>query len=457
MLDRFRSFGKAEAIVYREKTWNYSEFISEMESRSAEFLARGIRPGDVVILKTNDYSMQAVASLWALWSLGAIVTPLARNQWNQSLVCQESTDARWICNCNEVSESIELEFIETRQQIQEEAKNKLEIVRKSAHPGLILLTSGTTRLPRLALHDVSLLLARFQRKRESCRILAFLMFDHLGGVDTMLHALSSGSLLVLPNPGDRSPESIALFIEKFKIQLLATSPTFLNYLLISEMHEQHSLKSLEKIAFGTERMPQWLLNRLQAKLPWVRLTQSYGTTELGVPPVHTRNDDPGWIQLKLDPSKIKIEDGELFLKTENRMIGYLNAPDPFDKEGWYATGDLIEFDASGQFFRIVGRRSEMINVGGEKVSPVAVEDVIRQAQNIKNVLVRGEPNPLMGQMIVAEVELLEPEKPMELSSRLRTFCKNVLENHQIPSKFVIVEKLEQTSSGKLKRRTNINS
>lgn len=457
MLDRFRSFGEAEAIVYDDKSLSYVELFSEIESKSVDFLVSGIKSGNVVILKTNDYSIQAVASIWALWSMGAIVIPLTRNQWNQSEFCQELTDARWICNCNELNDYVELELIETKGQIQDEAKKKLEIVRNSGHTGLILLTSGTTRIPKLVLHDISILLDRFHRKRESCRILAFLMFDHMGGIDTMLHALSSGSSLVLPKPGDRSPESIGLLIEKYKIQLLATSPTFLNYFLISEMNERYNLESLNKIAFGTERMPEWLLNSLKEKLPWVKLTQSYGTTELGVPSFRTRSDNPGWLQFQLDASKIKITDGELFLKTEKRMIGYLNAPDPFDEEGWFATGDLVEFDDSGQYFRIVGRRTEIINVGGEKVSPDTVEDLIRQAPNIKNVLVRGELNPLIGQMIVAEVELFEPEKPLELSNRLRNFCRNVLENHQIPSKFVIVEKLELTSSGKMKRRTNINS
>ncbi len=455
MLDRFRSFGNAEAIIFQEVIWTYTDFISKIEFLSADFLARGINPGDVVILKTADYSLEAIASLWALCSTGVIVIPLTRNQWRQSLNCQETVSTKWICDVSDSSGTMKIEPIENFHPVQEQAEVKLEIIRKRGHAGLVLLTSGTTALPRLVLHDLSRLLGRFHRKREPTRILAFLMFDHMGGIDTMMHALSSGGTLILPGPGDRSPESIALLIDQQRIQLLPTSPTFLNYLLHSELTTQYSLKSLERISFGTESMPELTLKRLRETLPWVKLTQSYGTTEVGVPSVRSCVDNPGWMQLQLDNSKIKIVDGELFLRTENAMIGYLNAPDPFDADGWYATGDLVEYDSSQQFFRILGRKSDIINVGGEKASAMAVEDVIRQADNIRNVLVRAESNPLIGQMIAADVELMKPEKTLELSRRLRDFCKDHLESYQIPSKFQIVEKLQLTDNGKIKRQHEI--
>jgi acyl-CoA synthetase (AMP-forming)/AMP-acid ligase II len=100
---------------------------------------------------------------------------------------------------------------------------------------------------------------------------------------------------------------------------------------------------------------------------------------------------------------------------------------------------------------VLGRSSDIINVGGEKVSAATVEEVIRQAENIRNVLVSGEKNPLIGQMIVAKIELIEPEKPLDLARRLREHCQNRLARYQIPSRFEVVDQLEQTHSGKLKR------
>jgi acyl-coenzyme A synthetase/AMP-(fatty) acid ligase len=130
------------------------------------------------------------------------------------------------------------------------------------------------------------------------------------------------------------------------------------------------------------------------------------------------------------------------------MMGYLNAPSPFDDEGWYATGDAVETDPTGEFYRILGRRSDLINVGGEKVAPAEVESVLLGAENVVDVMVVSASNPILGKMVVARVVLRTPETLVELSHRLRAFCQGKLTNYQIPVKFEVVNQLERTSSGK---------
>ena len=451
MLDRFEQFGPADAILSEKKSWSYTRFLAEIKLIQESFDHSGIRPGDVVILQCADYSHAALASLWALWSIGAIAFPLTTNQSRLLSYSVSIADAKWICKIHDPGDHIEIKPVEFKDPAPDAAINKLNIIRNSAHAGLILLTSGTTALPRLVLHDVARLLERFSRQRRPARTLAFMMFDHMGGIDTVCHTLSSGGALVLPESGERSPASVAALIDRFQIQLLPTSPTFLNHLLFSEMSEKYTLQSLEKISFGTEPMPPATLKKLTEKFPSIRILQSYGTTELGVPGIRTKINDPAWIQFHSDTNEMKIVDGMLFLRSKSAMVGYLNAPDPFDAEGWYPTGDLVEFDETGAFFRVLGRSSDIINVGGEKVSAATVEEVIRQAENIRNVLVSGEKNPLIGQMIVAKIELIEPEKPLDLARRLREHCQNRLARYQIPSRFEVVDQLEQTHSGKLKR------
>ena len=99
------------------------------------------------------------------------------------------------------------------------------------------------------------------------------------------------------------------------------------------------------------------------------------------------------------------------------MVGYLNAPSPFDADGWFNTGDVVETD--GRFIRFMGRKSEIINVGGEKVFPAKIENFIQQLDNVKEVTVRGRPSPITGNVIVATVELVEPEDPDNLEERVR--------------------------------------
>ena len=83
------------------------------------------------------------------------------------------------------------------------------------------------------------------------------------------------------------------------------------------------------------------------------------------------------------------------------MLGYLNAPSPFDADGWFNTQDLVETD--GDYIRILGRKSELINVGGEKVHPTEIENVLLQLDNVKDVTVRGRPNPITGEVVAAKI------------------------------------------------------
>ena len=92
----------------------------------------------------------------------------------------------------------------------------------------------------------------------------------------------------------------------------------------------------------------------------------------------------------------KIVDGMLWLRSSRAMLGYLNAPSPFDADGWFNTQDLVERD--GEYIRILGRKSELINVGGEKVHPTEVENVLLQIDNVKDVTVRGVPNAVTGEL-----------------------------------------------------------
>jgi acyl-CoA synthetase (AMP-forming)/AMP-acid ligase II len=125
------------------------------------------------------------------------------------------------------------------------------------------------------------------------------------------------------------------------------------------------------------------------------------------------------------------------------MLGYLNAPSPFDAEGWFNTQDEVQVD--GKFFRILGRRSEIINVGGQKVYPTEVENVLLQIPNVRDVLVTGEPNPITGQMVAACFNLREPEPNDAFRRRVREFCRTQLSPFQIPSRIEIVTQ-EQYSS-----------
>jgi acyl-CoA synthetase (AMP-forming)/AMP-acid ligase II len=131
-----------------------------------------------------------------------------------------------------------------------------------------------------------------------------------------------------------------------------------------------------------------------------------------------------------------VVDGLLEIKARSAMLGYLNAPSPFTSDGWFMTGDAVEVD--GEYFRILGRKSEIINVGGEKVYPAEVESVIQLMPGVKEVSVVGEANAMTGQIVVARVRLSSSESLSDFRRRMRAHCAPLLARYKIPQKVELV-------------------
>ena len=234
-------------------------------------------------------------------------------------------------------------------------------------------------------------------------MLTFLLFDHEGGFNTIMHALSSGSMIATLR--ERSQEEVCNIIEKYKIELLPTSPTFLNMLIISRVYEKYDLSSLRIISYGTKPMPETTLKRLHEIFPDVKLKQTYGLSELGVMSTKSENSESLWMKIGGDGFEMKIVDGILYIRTQSAMLGYLNAPSPFDEEGWFNTKDKVE-EKDG-YIRILGRTTDLINVGGNKVYPNEVESVLLSFAGVKDAHVYGEANPITGMSVVADVSVDE--------------------------------------------------
>jgi acyl-coenzyme A synthetase/AMP-(fatty) acid ligase len=228
------------------------------------------------------------------------------------------------------------------------------------------------------------------------------------------------------------PDRICSAIAAHRVELLPTSPTFLNLLLLSEAWRRHELSSLRKVTYGTEVMPEQTLARLREILPGVKFQQTYGLTEVGILRSRSRSSDSLWVEIGGNGFETKIQDGTLWIRAHSAMLGYLNAPSPFDEEGWLNTGDEVEVD--GPYLRILGRRSDIINVGGLKVFPAEVESVLMGMPNVRDVAVRGESNPITGQVVVAVFNLEDPEDHGSLRKRTREFCRSRLPAYKIPAR-----------------------
>jgi acyl-CoA synthetase (AMP-forming)/AMP-acid ligase II len=151
-------------------------------------------------------------------------------------------------------------------------------------------------------------------------------------------------------------------------------------------------------------------------------------SELGILRIKSRARDSLWMRVDGEGVETKIENDVLCIRSQNRMVGYLNAPDPFDIDGWYNTSDVVDQD--GEWVRISGRTKDVINVGGLKFNASEVEDAALEFPGVS--LAKAEPrdNPLTGQYVELTVQLTEGAQ-IELGE-LRKFLKDRLEKHKRP-------------------------
>src|SRR5262249_24919574 len=118
----------------------------------------------------------------------------------------------------------------------------LEQLAAAGRPGLVLFSSGSTGKPKAMLHDFDTLLEKFRQQCPAARILSFRLLDLIGGLNTLFHSLANGGTIITVS--NRSPEAVCAAIAQHRVEVLPTSPTFLNLLLLSEAYRQHDLSSL---------------------------------------------------------------------------------------------------------------------------------------------------------------------------------------------------------------------
>ena len=308
-------------------------------------------------------------------------------------------------------------------------------LKNQGNPGLILFSSGSTGEPKASLHNLDFLLAKYQVQRNSQRILAFLLFDHIGGFNTLFYTLSNHGCVIALDA--RDAVSVCGAIERHRAQVLPTSPTFLNLLLMSEAWRDYNLSSLQLITYGTEAMPQATLRKLNEIFPHIRFLQTYGLSELGILRSKSRSSDSLWVKVGGEDYETRIVAGMLHIRAKSSMVGYLNAPSPFDEEGWFNTQD--EVDVEGEWLRFKGRKSDIINVGGEKVYPAEVESIILEVDNVIDTTVSKEPHPITGNIVVANIALRKPEPAREVARRIQAYCLARLPRYKVPVKVYIAE------------------
>lgn len=415
---------------------SWRDFGGMVEAARRLGVVAGVTPGAVVITP-GEATLESLAWQFGAAAAGAVVAPLRRERLGEIESWKDFLEIGWQVQGGRIVRVGEGTASPA-------ATRLLGELRRRGHPGLILATGGTTGTPKLVLHDFATLLSTIPVKEgRAWRTLPLLRFDHIGGLDVAWRALAGGQVLVAP-PLRITPEAVAATIARQRVEVMPATPSFLNLLLLSGLGMTNGLSSLRIVPYGAEPMPAGLLDRLRAALPRVVFVQRFGTSETGTLPVEAGG---AGLRLREDAAGFawKIVEDELWVSSPARGLGYLaGESDQLETSGWFRTGDFAE-QLPGGAIRVLGRRADLINVGGEKVLPGAVEAALLAHPDVADCRVLPQSNVLLGQVVVAEIVWRGPETDaVAVKHRLHEFAAASLPKSHLPAVVRLVTAIDTT-------------
>lgn len=427
---RFADHASRDAVICDNSRLSYAELVDSILLVRKSLQVSGVSTGDCVAVEA-DFSAPAICAFLAVASLSCVVVPLSPGSEQSRQQRLTSANANFLVSINSTDQPIITALPRS------DKNHLLMELEKTGSAGLILFSSGSTGEPKAALHRLNPMIEQHRRSVPAYRTLGFLLFDHIGGLNTLFYSLANTGVFILPQ--SNTVRDVVLAMSRHAVELFPTTPTFLNLLLASGIYQSHEFDSWKLTTYGTEPMPESTLARLNATFPNVIFKQTYGSTELGILPTRSQSSASVLIAINPDKLEIRIENHQLLIRTDRRMLGYLNAPDPFDENGWMNTGDLVETHEN--YIRIPGREDELINVGGLKVHPMLVEDVINEHSEVIDASVFGQKHALLGHTVVARVQFNTAITPVAATRMIRKHCRGKLDTYMIPSKVIPVDSL----------------
>jgi len=319
----------------------------------------------------------------------------------------------------------------------------------------LLLTSGTTGVPKMVVHSLkSLTAAIAPEKSEAVVWGTFYDIRRYGGLQIFLRAVIGNTSLILSSAGEPVADHL-LRLARHGVTHLTGTPSHWRRALMSP--------DIGKIApryirLSGEIADQAILDNLRAAFPRAGMGHAYATTEAGVG--FAVNDGlagfpAAYLDGNHDGVEIKVVGGSLHVRSPGAAGRYIaRASSLRDRDGFVDTGDMVERRGDRYFF--VGRKGGIINIGGLKVHPEEVEAVINRHPQVRMSLVRPKRSPFTGAIVIADVVLKSAcegaENEAEVKDDILRLCRGALPRHKVPAAISVVPALAVAATGKLVRR-----
>jgi len=477
------------ALIFHDKQLNYGQLAGAAARLAGGLRGLGVRPGDRVALMCPNSDAFAVA-YFGIMRAGATVVPinslfkaeeiafmLSDSEAKAALVFAPFAPA-FVPAVEKAGHDITILSIGG----EVEGAQPMEALLASDQPdqelptsgddaiAAILYTSGTTGRPKGAMLSHRNIVFDAMAAVEHFR---FLPEDRVLVVLPMFHAFAATVGLVIPVCIGASIVALERFTPQAVISAIATHsvtifpcvPAMLGALLKAADAVEVDFSSLRLCASGGAPLPVAVMEAFEERFGVIVL-EGDGPTECG--PITSVNvphkpRKPGTVGLPLPGVEIRAVDdddepvptgevGELVVRGENVMVGYLNQPEATTEAmrgGWFHTGDLGTIDEDG-YISIVDRKKDMIIVGGLNVYPREIDEVLHRHPAVEVAAAIGVHDELRGERVKAFVVLREDQSATE--TELLSHCRERLANYKLPKTIEFVESLPMSLTGKVLRR-----
>jgi long-chain acyl-CoA synthetase len=470
--------GERVALVYGDERTSYAELREQVDRLAGALAARGLGDGAPVALVLPNVPTFAVAFL-AILRAGAVVVPLNPHfkeaelefHFRECGVKAVVTDEAGEPACRSVAERLDAppELLVDLDSLE---GGSVPAAPAADDEAVFQYSSGSTgrpkRVPRTHRHlraEADSYVAAIGLTAEDSIFCTIALFHTYGMGCCLLAAVRSGATLVLfdnPNPFVLQRGRALALIERERATVFPGVP--FTFRMLSEAPEDADLSSLRLCFSAAAALPRATFKAFQERFG-VPVRELYGCTEAGCVTV-SLDDDPqatiGSVGTPIDGVELRVADesgepveagriGEVLIRSTAMTPGYAEADElnaAAFRDGWFRSGDRGRIDEEGRLF-LTGRTKRLIDVRGEKVDPIEVEDVLAVHPKVAEVVVVGVESGVPGEELVKAVVV--PAGDCQERELIR-YCRERLADYKVPDRVEFREEIPTGPGGKVLRK-----